>query len=369
MSKSERHDIRSISRDEISRFLVSIGQPAYRAGQVTNWLYKKRVTSWDTMTNLSASLKDQLSNAFTMELPELVRVQGSHDTTAKFLWKLQCGDMVESVLIPANQGMDGDRSTRKTLCVSSQVGCAYGCKFCASGLDGWKRNLDVHEIVGQIIAVENWCSSQTGNPGPEINNLVFMGMGEPLANYKNLLPALRVLNADWGMNIGARKITVSTSGLAPVIEKLANEPEQFRLAISLHGATDDVRDQIMPVNKKYPLDALTKACKVFQRKKGKMITLEYILIEGINDGLDQVPHLARLARSLGAKVNLIPYNTVTGLEWKRPELKVQKAFAQGLISSGVKATLRHEKGHDIDAACGQLRLKTVRESSTAQTGS
>jgi 23S rRNA (adenine2503-C2)-methyltransferase len=221
--------------------------------------------------------------------------------------------------------------------------------------------------VGQIIAVENWAASQSKSSHPEtaINNLVFMGMGEPLANYTNLIPALNILNSSWGMNIGARKITISTSGLAPMIEKLADEPQQFRLAISLHGATDPVRDQIMPINKKYNLARLTNACLYFQKKKGKMITLEYILIENINDSSDQIPHLARLAKRLHAKVNLIPYNSVDGLAWRRPSVQVQEAFASALLNHGVTATLRREKGHDIDAACGQLRLKTVREQDTS----
>jgi 23S rRNA (adenine2503-C2)-methyltransferase len=188
-----------------------------------------------------------------------------------------------------------------------------------------------------------------------------MGMGEPMANYDNLMSALRSLNAPWGGGIGARKITISTSGLAPKIRQLADEPEQFRLAISLHGATDLVRNQIMPINRKYPLAELTQACSHYLEKKGKMITLEYILIDGVNDALSEVKPLADLARRLHAKVNLIPYNTVEGLPWKRPEESRCQKFAEALSHSGVTCTLRLEKGHDIDAACGQLRLKTERE--------
>jgi 23S rRNA (adenine2503-C2)-methyltransferase len=188
-----------------------------------------------------------------------------------------------------------------------------------------------------------------------------MGMGEPLANYDNLMAALRILNAPWGGGIGARKITISTSGLVPQIRKLADEPQQFRLAISLHGATDAVREQIMPVNRKYPLAGLADACDYYQRRKGKMITLEYILIAGVNDGLDQAQPLADLAHRLHAKVNLIPYNTVEGLAWVRPTDPAQESFLAAVERLGVTATLRREKGHDIDAACGQLRLKTERE--------
>jgi 23S rRNA (adenine2503-C2)-methyltransferase len=188
-----------------------------------------------------------------------------------------------------------------------------------------------------------------------------MGMGEPLANYDNLLKALKILNAPWGGGIGARKITISTSGLAPQIRKLADEPFQFRLAISLHGATDEVRGKIMPINRKYPLSDLTAACEYYQSRKGKMITLEYILIKGVNDGADQIKPLSELSKQLNAKLNLIPYNKVEGLPWERPEEQAQEEFLTALTARGVIATLRREKGHEIDAACGQLRLKTERE--------
>jgi 23S rRNA (adenine2503-C2)-methyltransferase len=214
------------------------------------------------------------------------------------------------------------------------------------------------EIVNQVLAVER-AEAEAG--ARLINNVVVMGMGEPLANYDNLLRALRLLNAPWGGQIGARKITVSTSGLAPQIRRLAAEPLQFRLAISLHGATDETRAKIMPINKKYPLKELTAACEYYLETKGRLITLEYILIAGVNDALAQAPPLARLAHHLRAKVNLIPYNKVEGLPWNRPDDAAQEAFLAALQREGISATLRREKGHDIDAACGQLRLKTERE--------
>jgi len=322
-----------------------------------------------------------------------VRKQGSRDTTEKFLWRLEDHSLIESVLIPANPALYGEASDRHTLCVSTQVGCAYGCKFCASGLEGLKRNLRVEEIVEQVLAVERLnvkeaskasgenaglrdseraSSPRPSPPGEEreteprianrlISNLVIMGMGEPLANYNNLLKALRILNAPWGGGIGARKITVSTSGLAPQIRKLANEPLQVRLAISLHGATDETRNKIMPVNRKYPLKELTAACEYYQQKRGRMITFEYILIAGVNDALDQAKPLGALAKRLNAKVNLIPYNRVEGLPWERPEEEKQEAFLAALEKQRVSVTLRREKGHDIDAACGQLRLRTEKE--------
>lgn len=351
------------------------GEPAYRIAQVLEWLYVHRVASWDAMTNLPKALREKLQEHYSLRTLELVRKQGSRDTTQKFLWRLADDSLIESVLIPANPALYGELSDRHTLCVSTQVGCAYGCRFCASGLEGWKRNLGVEEIVEQVLAVERWNAQHgTGktqsegathrfevSPSRFIDNLVIMGMGEPLANYDNLLKALKILNAPWGGRIGARKITISTSGLAPEIRKLAAEPLQFRLALSLHGATDETRNKIMPVNRKYPLKELIAACEFYQQKKGRMITFEYILIAGVNDGLEQVLPLAKLARKLNAKVNLIPYNKVEDLPWERPKEQAQEAFLAALEKQNVTATLRREKGHDIDAACGQLRLKTERE--------
>jgi len=360
-----QRDVRSQTLEDLQTLLQSWNSPAYRAAQLADWLYPRRAATWGEMSNLPRTLREQLAKEFTLETLELVRKQGSADTTQKFLWRLADGALIESVLIPANPALYGEASDRHTLCVSTQVGCAYGCGFCASGLDGWKRNLAPHEIVGQWLGVERWRATQTPEAakGGErfVNNLVIMGMGEPLANYDHLLRALTILNAPWGGGIGARKITVSTSGLVPQIRRLADEPFQFRLAISLHGATDEVRGKIMPVNRKYPLAELTAACEYYQSRKGKMITLEYILIAGVNDALDQIAPLAQLAGRLNAKVNLIPYNSVEGLPWQRPAEEDQERFAAALESRGITTTLRREKGHDIDAACGQLRLKTERE--------
>lgn len=374
-------DIKSLTRDELLEQFKAWEQPAYRVDQLLKWLYEQRATGWDAMRNLPKALREQLRQKFVLYPFQLASKQGARDTTQKFLWKLSDDALIESVLIPANPALYGEASDRHTLCVSTQVGCAYGCKFCASGLDGWKRNLRVEEIVEQILATERWHLSEEAQsvkpatapaenlspslprPAPSrlINNLVIMGMGEPLANYDNLLKALKILNAPWGGGIGARKITVSTSGLAPQIRRLADEPMQLRLAISLHGATDATRNLIMPVNRKYPLAELTAACEYYQRKRERMITLEYILIAGVNDDLKEIRPLAQLARRLNAKVNLIPYNRVEELSWKRPSETVQENFLKALEAEEITATLRREKGHDIDAACGQLRLKVERQ--------
>ncbi|MEO8439732.1 MAG: 23S rRNA (adenine(2503)-C(2))-methyltransferase RlmN [Spartobacteria bacterium] len=344
--------IKSLTLDELGQHLATQGAPAYRAKQITDWLYKKRVASFDAMTDLPAATRAQLAAEFSFPKPEVVRVLGSKDTTRKFLFRLADGNLIESVLIPASPALYGETSDRRTICVSTQVGCAYGCKFCASGLDGFSRNLEANEIVDQLLAVE-------AESGEKIDNIVFMGMGEPLANLTNLLRAIRIINAPWGLEIGARHITISTSGLAPQIRKLAMEPTQFRLAISFHGATDEVRDRIMPVNRKYPLAVLLEACDYYVAQK-KRLMFEYILIAGVNDSDAQAHKLAQHALRLLAKVNLIPYNTVESLDWSRPSRNRQEAFLRILREHGAVATLRREKGHDIAAACGQLRLQTKR---------
>jgi 23S rRNA (adenine2503-C2)-methyltransferase len=368
-------DIKSLTREELEAQFKRWNAPAYRVTQLLEWLYARRVTTWEAMTNLPKPLREKLAENFSLHSLELVRKQGAQDTTQKFLWRLHDHSLIESVLIPANSALYGEASDRHTLCISTQVGCAYGCKFCASGLDGWKRNLTPDEIVEQVLAVERQVTSDKRQVtrseeipslvarrlSRAVDNIVVMGMGEPLANYEHLLKALKILNAPWGGGIGARKITISTSGLAPQIRRLAAEPLQFRLAISLHGATDEVRNRIMPVNRKHPLKDLVAACEHYQMQKGRMLTFEYILIAGVNDSIEHAVPLAVLAKKLFAKVNLIPYNHVEGLPWERPDERVCEAFLRALEKQKVTATLRREKGHDIDAACGQLRLKTERE--------
>ncbi len=340
--------------EEIAVVFAELGHPTFRAQQLVEWIFAKRVASLDEMTNLPKATREALATRFVTRTMQIAKVTGSADTTRKFLLKLHDGRYVETVLIPANPALYGGKSDRRTLCVSSQVGCAYDCKFCASGLAGFTRNLTAAEIVEQIVQVE-------AHAGERVDNLVFMGMGEPLANYSNVTKAIEILNADWGIGIGARHMTISTSGLAPQIKKLADFPLQIRLAISLHGATDEVREKIMPVNRKHNIAELFEALDYWNQKRKQFLTFEFILIENINDSLDQARVLAKRARSVNAKVNLIPYNTVEGLPWARPSEAQQDAFLAVLTNAGVTATLRREKGHDIAAACGQLRLKQETE--------
>ncbi len=346
---SAKTDIKSLYREELASRLTQRGEAAYRVDQILDWTYGKLAVSFEEMTNLSAALRTGLAEEYEVNAVKALKTHRAGDTTEKLLFELHDHSLIETVLIPATPGLTS-RSDRLTACVSTQVGCAYGCRFCASGLQGLERSLTAAEIVDQVVHAQKLC-------GERIDNIVVMGMGEPLANYDSLMRALTIINAPWGLGIGARKITVSTVGLVSRIKQLAEQPMQFRLAISLHGATDEVRNRIMPVNKKYPLQELLDACRYYRTKARRMMTFEYILIDGVNDTRDQAKHLAEIARDLHAKVNLIPYNEVEGLEWKRPGSGRCKTFQKILEDRGVRATLRQEKGADINAACGQLRLQ------------
>ncbi|HKB55991.1 MAG TPA: 23S rRNA (adenine(2503)-C(2))-methyltransferase RlmN [Lacunisphaera sp.] len=355
--------------DSLTARLQAEGHSVFRARQIMEWLYKKRVRTWDGMTNLSRPLRTWLAATFELEPTGFVLTKQSEDVTDKLLLELGDRSLIETVIIRAPQLGVGQENSRKTICISTQVGCAMGCKFCASGLEGLKRNLSAGEIVHQLIQVCRQEDDRTPRARAELasfDNLVVMGMGEPLHNYDAIIRALTILNAPWGLGFGARRITLSTSGLVPKIKQLADEPLGIRLAISLHGATDEVREQIMPINKKWPLKELLPAVREFSEKHGRMVTLEFILIADVNDSLEQAEKLRDIAYDLHAHVNLIPYNTVEGLPWKRPGLTRQEKFARILFDGGVSVTLRREKGHAIDAACGQLRLKTekAREAAT-----
>ena len=355
--------------ESLTEQIVAAGHPKFRAKQVMEWIYKKRVEAWDEMSNLPKDFRAWLAETFVLYPAHPLLDKRSDDVTQKLLIELEDKSLIETVLIRAPQKGVGQEDSRKTVCVSIQVGCAYGCKFCASGLAGFRRNLIASEVVAQLMHICRREDAHTERAKQEIasfDNIVFMGMGEPLANYDTLVRAIKILNADWGLNFGARRITVSTSGLAPQIKQLSEEGIAVRLAISLHGATNEVRDQIMPINKRYPLEQLLPAAKAFQEKHGRMLTLEFILIEDVNDSVDQARELAKIARDLHAHVNCIPYNTVEGLQWKRPSIRRQDAFVDVLRKAKVSATIRREKGHDINAACGQLRLKTEKAAAEAE---
>ena len=357
----------SETKETLAAALEARGEKAFRATQILEWIYKKRVRSFDEMKNVPATTRAWLAETYDFMPAKLVAKSAqSSDVTEKFLLQMRDGALVECVILRAPQEGTGEERSRKTVCISTQVGCAQGCKFCASGLAGWKRNLDAGEIMAQLMFV-CWEGGDKGTRETgftDFDNIVVMGMGEPLMNYDATMRALTIANAPWGLGVGARRTTISTSGVVPKIHALAAEPMQFRLAISLHGATDEVRSQIMPVNRKYPLAQLIPAAKNFSEKHGRMITLEFILIENVNDTLEQARKLAEIARELHAHVNLIPYNTVEGLPWKRPSGNRQMQFLKILQERRIPATLRREKGHDIDAACGQLRLRNLDKEKT-----
>lgn len=351
---STQQNILGVTKDDLITFFTEHDGSAFHAGVVMNAIYRDGLKDLHLIEGISHRFRTLLTTHYFYEQPKIAKVQGSEDTTRKYLFQLSDGRYIESVLIPATPLADGTRSDRMTVCVSSQVGCAYGCKFCASGLDGLTRNLTSAEIVSQLLAIRE-------HSGKTITNVVFMGMGEPLANFKNLNKALDVIVGHWGLAIGSRHVTVSTSGLVPMLYKLAEREQQVSLAISLHGATDEVRDKIMPVNSKWNVDELFESLHHFKNTNNQRITLEYILIKDVNDSLEQARILAKKAKKLGGFVNLIPYNTVEGLEWERPSDDHCHLFRNTVKDLGVMTTMRLEKGHDIDAACGQLRLKQMKK--------
>ena len=357
----QKPSILDLDEESLGKALGSDQVPPFRVRQILDWVFKKGVADFGEMTNLPGDLRRLLSGRFAGNPVEPVFWKQSGDETHKLLARLEDGAYIETVLIEAPMVGVGQENSRSTVCVSSQVGCAYGCKFCASGLAGWKRNLTRGEILGQFLRVGDRRAEVPGktvrNDHVPFDNIVFMGMGEPLANFDAVAGALESLHSEWGFRFGARRITVSTSGLVPEIRRLADLGIPIRLAVSLHGATDEVRSRIMPVNRKYPLSELTEAIRYFRSRHNRMVTLEFILIEDVNDSVEQARRLTVLAKDLHAHVNCIPYNTVEGLPWKRPNLRRQEKFAKILADGGVSVTLRREKGHDIDAACGQLRLR------------
>jgi 23S rRNA (adenine2503-C2)-methyltransferase len=316
------------------------GQPAFRAGQILQWLYQRQVMDAEAMTNLPQALRRNLAEAF--ELRPLIKeaVEGPPEGTRKMLVRLPDGEAVEEVLIPAPR--------RKTVCVSSQVGCRFKCAFCASGQSGLFRSLESGEMVAQVLlAAQEY--------GERVSHVVFMGVGEPFDNYDEVLRAARRMNAPDGLGISARRITISTCGVLPGIEKLAREPEQFELSVSLHAAEEALRSRLLPVNRRYPLEALMRTCRAYTEETGRIITFEYTLVKGLNDTAQDADRLCRLLRPLACRVNLIPLSPVEGFAGLPPEPGTAEKFIQILEGEGINATLRRSKGCGVQAACGQLR--------------
>lgn len=323
-------------------WLEGRGVRAFRARQILKWIYLRLADGFEQMTDLRKDLRHGLAQHFCIARMPAVKIQDSSDGTRKFLFQLHDGNKVESVLIPERD--------HYTLCVSSQVGCAQGCRFCLTGQGGLTRNLASAEITGQVWEVRK----QMENPD-QLTNLVFMGMGEPLANYGRLVPALAVItNSDWGLKFSTRRVTVSTAGLVPRMLDLGRDT-RVNLAVSLNAVDNETRNRLMPINRQYPIEALLEACKKYQLPRGRKITFEYILMAGVNDSLADARKLARLLAPLKAKINLIPFNEHAGGDFKRPGEDRIEAFQAVLIEKHYTSIVRYSKGLDIMAACGQLR--------------
>lgn len=333
--------ITDFTKEELAEWAVTIGQKPFRSVQLFQWLYLHKAQSWDEMTNLSKSFRNKLSQSFRIDRIKIIKKQQADDGTIKILQQLNDGYEVESVLLVHDD--------HYTVCISTQVGCAMGCKFCLTAGMGLKRNLSAGEIVEQVLNL--WTLLPAGE---QIRNIVYMGMGEPFHNYENTLKSLNIFLADHGFNFSSRRITVSTSGFVPGIERFARESDKANLAISLNGVTQEARKKLMPISRRYPLEELIQTCRDFPREARKRITFEYILMKDITDSIQSAKELVRLLHGTKSKVNLIVYNENPTLEFKSPDETQVKRFQQYLLDRGLVATLRGSKGQGISAACGQL---------------
>ncbi|NQT22148.1 MAG: 23S rRNA (adenine(2503)-C(2))-methyltransferase RlmN [Candidatus Omnitrophica bacterium] len=338
----EKINIYDLMLDDLRKILISLKEMPYRRDQLLSWLYKKNVVDFKGMKNIPKELTEKLEKRLFIGSLKIAEHVKSVDGTEKFLLKLSDGNFIETVLIPSG--------TRNTLCLSTQVGCKFSCPFCASGKKGFLRNLTPGEIIAEVMAVKKISKDA-------ITNYVFMGMGEPLDNWENVLKAILIMNDPKAMAIGARRITVSTCGIIPEIYDFTKLDLQVNLSISLHAADNSLRDKLVPLNKRYPLEKLIKACENYINRTRRLITLEYVLIKGKNDSIKNIEDLVEIARRLRAKVNVIPYSDVSVLGFSAPSREDTKEFLKNLTNRGINATLRESKGVDISAACGQLAGK------------
>ncbi len=339
-----QEDLRNLSFEELSAYLVSVNEKPFRVKQIFEWLYKRQAQGFGEMKNLPPALRQHLAADFGLFSPSVLHRDVSRDQTTKFLFTLADKEKIESVLIPT--------ASRRSVCLSTQAGCKFGCRFCASGIGGWKRNLSCAEILDQILYIQRNCR------GTPLSHVVFMGTGEPLDNYDNLIKAIRIINSVQGLNIAARRITISTCGVIPQIEQLAQEGLQIELAVSLHGFNNESRNLLMPVNRKYPLQDLIEACEVYSRKTNRQITFEYILIKGMTCSDRAAKELGQLLKGMLCKMNLIPYNKVAEFAYEPPSRQEILVFKKQLEGYGIHATVRVSRGGDVSAACGQLRHVT-----------
>ena len=342
----EKKDIRKMSLQQIKDYFASVDEKAFRAVQVWEWLWQKSARSFEEMTNLSKGLREKLESEFVLLPISIATSQKSNDGTIKSAFKLYDNELIEGVLIPADD--------RMTACVSSQVGCSLSCKFCATGYMDRKRNLDPGEIYDQVVAIDAQAKKDFNLP---LSNIVFMGMGEPLLNYANVLEGINRITAEDGLNMSPKRITVSTAGIAKMIKKLADDEVRFNLALSLHAADDKKRNQIMPINESNTLEALREALMYFYQKTQNKITFEYILFYNFNDTLEDAENLLKFARQIPSKINIIEYNPISEANFKNTEEDRLEKFANYLKKNKVTVNIRRSRGKDIDAACGQLANK------------
>lgn len=342
----QKKDIRKLTLDQLITYFKDQGEKAFRAKQVWEWIWQKSAKSFDEMTNLSKSLREKLQAEFDILPISIATEQKSSDGTIKSAFKLFDNELIEGVLIPAED--------RMTACVSSQVGCSLSCKFCATGYMDRKRNLDPGEIYDQVVAIDTQAKENYNVP---LSNIVFMGMGEPLLNYKNVLEGIDRITAEDGLNMSPKRITVSTAGIAKMIKKLADDEVRFNLALSLHAADDEKRNQIMPINETNTLEALKEALLYFYQKTKNKITFEYILFYNFNDTLEDAEKLLRFAKQIPSKINIIEYNPISEANFKNTEVDILDKFANYLKKNDIIVNVRRSRGKDIDAACGQLANK------------
>ncbi|MCZ6716093.1 MAG: 23S rRNA (adenine(2503)-C(2))-methyltransferase RlmN [Gammaproteobacteria bacterium] len=357
--KGERQNLLGLSRAQLEDFFNGLGEKPYRARQLMKWIYRQGESDFDRMTDISKSLRQRLKGLAKIEPPEIVTEQLSGDGTRKWLLQTDATQAIEMVFIP--------EADRGTLCISSQVGCALDCSFCATGKQGFNRNLSSAEIAGQVWLAKRLLGETALAAERVISNVVFMGMGEPLANYRNVVPVLQLLIDELGFELSRRRVTLSTSGLVPNLEKLADDCN-VALAVSLHAPNDELRDRLVPINRKHPIRELLAACWVYAKKhNGRQITFEYVMMDGVNDSPHLARELARLLRRRPAKVNLIPFNPFPGTEYHCSPAQRIDEFRQILLDGGIMTTTRRTRGQDIDAACGQLAGR-VKDRTTARLG-
>lgn len=346
-----------MNRTELEKFLEGLGEKRFRGRQVYRWVYRNKVFSFEEMSDLPVALRALLAETALISLPEKIQHRVSQDGTQKLLLRLKDEKTIEMVVIPQSSA----GGSRYTACVSSQVGCPVGCGFCATGRSGFERNLEVHEIVGQVLLAAHLVAVQgRQNLAPEgrgLTNVVFMGMGEPFLNYQAVVKAIRLVTDNEGINIGQRHITVSTAGEVQGIRRLAEEGLQVTLAVSLHAARDELRNALVPMNRKYPLSQLRDALQYYTERTGRRVTLEYTLLDKVNTSREDALRLTQFARSLLVNINLIPYNEIGQTGYKSPNKAVINEFRRWLAEAGINTVVREEKGSDIEAACGQLRAK------------